>query len=413
MVRKVLLLTCVGLLLGCASHRAQLGHEGSSLSELALAVKLAPSDVDARVRLGAALARAGQYRLALAQFDSALSLMPNYPWALYEKGQTLRVLGFAEEGKRLIRRAADSPQGAEVLARLGRELGRPFHIEQLTSGRYDHAFPSWFPDGRRIALQTNRTGNWELFVFDLASRSLTQLTDHPARDEAPCVSPDGRLLAFTSTRDSEPARDPRHQQREIYLLDVPSTQVRQLTRTHADDFHPVFSPNGARLFYVSAPPDDSGTRSVMFMSLDDPTPKPLTQPGEDCFAPAVSADGAFLLFVKEHQGRSLLCEMDLRTKRVRVVTDTLGVKAAPSFSPDGATIAFAAKDGGKYDLYLIGRDGSNLQQLTNDQAIDGHPHFSPDGKRLVFHSNRTGTFQLYLVELTRPPSVEELQDFFE
>ncbi|MCR4438362.1 MAG: hypothetical protein QHJ34_04880 [bacterium] len=413
MMRSVLLLACVGLVLGCASHQPQLGHGDSSLSELALAVKLAPHDVDARVRLGQALAGAGQYRLAVAQFDSALSLMPDYPWALYEKGQTLRALGFAAEGKRLIRRAVDSPQGAEVLARLGRQLGRPFHIEQLTSGPHDHAFPSWFPDGRRIAVQTNRTGNWEIFVLDLASGSLTQLTEHPARDEAPCAARDGRLVAFTSTRDSQPARDPRQQQREIYLLDVPSRHVRQLTRSHADDFHAVFSPDGARLFYVSTPLGETGTRSVMSMQLDDLTPITLTQPGEDCFAPEVSADGGFLLFVKEHEGRSLLCEMDLAKKRVRVVTDTLGVKAAPAFSPDGTTIAFAAKDRGKYDLYLIRRDGGNLQQLTNDQAIDGHPRFSPDGKRLVFHSNRTGTFQLYLVELTRPPSVEELQDFFQ
>jgi len=411
-MRRVLVLLLASVIAGCASQRPQLAGPSSSLNELLLTVKLAPEDVDARVKLGAAYARLGQYRAAVAQLDSVLSRFPDYPPALYEKGHALRALGLTAEGKRLIHRAVTSAQGGELLARLARELGRPYHVEQLTSGRHDHAFPAWFPDGRRIVLQSNRTGNWELFVLEVESRQLSQLTDHPARDEGPTVCRGGQLLAFTSTRDSEISRDVQLPPREIYLYNLESRELRRLTRSPGDDFHPVLSPDCARLFYVSAPANGECTRRVISLDLRDLGSHPITELNADCYAPEVSPDGACLLFVREEAGRSLLCELHLKSRRVRVVADTLGSKASPSYSPDGRSIVFVAKSEANYDLYLIGRDGKGLTQLTNDAAVEGQPRFSPDGKSIVFHSNRTRHFQLYLMDLTRTPAMGELEDFF-
>ncbi len=412
MRRASLFVALILVLASCASQRPRPEGGGGSLNELLLAVKLAPEDVEARVRLGVAYARSGLYRQAVAEFDSALLRVPNYPLALYEKGQTLRALGLNAEGKSLIIRAVQSAQGDELLARLARELGRPFHIEQLTSGRAAHAFASWLPDGQRLVIQSHRGGDWDLYLLDLRTRALTRLTDHPARDEAPFASQDGRLLAFTSTRDSEALSHSRYQPREIYLYALETREIRRLTSTHSDDFHPVLAPQGHTLFFVSAPPHPNARRTVMALDMASLAVRPVTDPNADSFAPAVSPDGAFLLFVREEEDRSLLCEMDLRAGRTRVITDTLGVKASPSFSPDGTQIVFAAKDRGQYDLYLIARDGSNLLRLTHDEAVDGHPRFSPDGRWLVFHSDRSRTFQLYLMGLTRPPGIEQLQDLW-
>ncbi|MDZ7413569.1 MAG: tetratricopeptide repeat protein [candidate division KSB1 bacterium] len=395
---------------GCASRQPQHGGTGTSLNELVLSVKLAPEDVDARVRLGVAYARLGQLRQAVAQFDSALKRAPEYPPALYEKGQTLRTLGLHSEGKNLILRAVRSPAGGELLARLARELGRPFHIEQLTTGRYHHAFATWFPDGQRLALQSNRGGNWDLYVLNIRTGALTRLTEHPGRDEAPFVSHDGSVLVFTSTRDSEPFADPRLQQREIYLYALDKSQVKRLTTTHTDDFHPVLDPQGHTLFFVSA--QSEKRRTLMALDLTRRTTRPVTGPDVDSFGPAVSPDGAFLLFVQEENGRSLLCELELRTGRISILTDALGAKASPCYSPDGKQIVFAAKDNGRYDLFLMARDGTALLRLTDDEAIDGHPRFSPEGDRIVFHSDRTRVFQLYLIDLTRPPAIEELEELF-
>lgn len=412
-MRKWLVLLLAGMVLGCASRQPQSDKATSSLQELLLAVKLAPDDVDARVRLGVTYAHLGKYRAAVAEFDSVLSRFPDYPPALYEKGQTLRALGFAAEGKRLIRRAVTLPEGSGLRARLARELGRPFHIEQLTSGRYDNAFPAWFPDGRRITFQSNRTGNWELFVLDLTTGALAQLTEHPARDEGPALCRGGGLLAFTSTRDAEPSADTHLPPREIYLYDLQSQGLLRLTTSHVDDFHPVLSPDCTTLFYVSAADSKEGRHKVMALDLRDGRSRPLTDLGADCLAPDVSPDGAFLLFLQKQGKRSLLCEMHLKTRQTRIVTDTLGVKASPAYSPDGQSIVFAAENGKSYDLFLIRRDGRNLVQLTNDAAADGYPRFAPDGRRIAFHSNRTRSFQLYLIDMDTVPTIGELQDFFE
>lgn len=62
-------------------------------------------------------------------------------------------------------------------------------------------YPAFSPDGTRIAFSGALGNNYELFVADLASGSVTRLTDSPGHDNWPAWSPDGTTIAFTSVRD--------------------------------------------------------------------------------------------------------------------------------------------------------------------------------------------------------------------
>ena len=74
--------------------------------------------------------------------------------------------------------------------------------------------PSWSPDGRYIAFESERDGNWEIYVMDSDGSNPRRLTDHPAEDKYPSWSPDGRHIAFQSSRD--------HGNYEIYVMDIAS-----------------------------------------------------------------------------------------------------------------------------------------------------------------------------------------------
>ena len=96
-------------------------------------------------------------------------------------------------------------------------------VERLTNGEGEASNPSWNPDGQHIAFSWTRgyaTGNFNLFLMDVATRQFDQLTHSEGRNENPSWAPDGRHLVFMSTRGGS------HQ---IYTMLADGSQVHQLT----------------------------------------------------------------------------------------------------------------------------------------------------------------------------------------
>jgi TolB protein len=96
-------------------------------------------------------------------------------------------------------------------------------VERLTNGEGEASNPSWHPNGDVIAFAWTRgyaTGNFNIFVMDVASRRFDQLTHSEGRNENPSWAPDGRHLVFMSTRNGS---------QQIYSMVADGKGVRQLT----------------------------------------------------------------------------------------------------------------------------------------------------------------------------------------
>jgi Tol biopolymer transport system component len=72
-------------------------------------------------------------------------------------------------------------------------------LTSTTRGRGDLG-AVYSPDDRSIAFSSDRSGNEEVYVLNLVSKTLSKLTDNPARDAEPAFSPDGTAVAFVSSR---------------------------------------------------------------------------------------------------------------------------------------------------------------------------------------------------------------------
>jgi Tol biopolymer transport system component len=84
----------------------------------------------------------------------------------------------------------------------------------------DDGFVAWSPDGERIAFRSHNDDNWDLYVIDLDSSTLTRLTDNPGDDFDQSWSPDGWHIAFNSDRDGNI---------EIYTVDAAGNGLTRLT----------------------------------------------------------------------------------------------------------------------------------------------------------------------------------------
>jgi dipeptidyl aminopeptidase/acylaminoacyl peptidase len=79
-------------------------------------------------------------------------------------------------------------------------------VVNITNNEADDEFPSWSPDGNRIAFQSTRGGSLEIFLINPSGGDLVNLTNHPARDFTAAWSPDGNRIAFSSDRYGGPDR---------------------------------------------------------------------------------------------------------------------------------------------------------------------------------------------------------------
>jgi Tol biopolymer transport system component len=203
----------------------------------------------------------------------------------------------------------------------------------LTPHDHTNLAPRWSRRAR-LLFQSDREGNPDIYV------GRRRLTDDPAKDGEPAPSPDGREIAFVSTRDGN---------REIYVMRADGAKQRRLTRNQARDEWPGWSPGGG----------------IVFQS---------------------DRDGDFDLYVMNPDG-----------SRLRRLTHVRGDERTPAWSPNGSMVAFASDRAGSSDLYVVRADGSGLRRLTRSAGEDFAPAWSPDGRLLVFGSDRDGRDQLFVV----------------
>lgn len=241
--------------------------------------------------------------------------------------------------------------------------------------------PSWAPDRSFVVFESDAdqafsdVWRWEPGG---ATRRLTT-TENGAFE--PVVSPDGRRVAFVSTRDGNP---------EIYVMAADGSAPRRLTDWRRDDITPVWAPDGERLAFLRR--EQGGERLfVLAVPRDDGPPGErrvvATVEGEKLKHADVawSPDGTRLAYTVHrpkqapHVAVTVVADGRDPADGGTVVVSPPGLRATmPSWSPDGRYLALAATAGdpAALDLYAIRLGDGAWARLTDDPAPDWLPRWT-------------------------------------
>ena len=147
-------------------------------------------------------------------------------------------------------------------------------VETLEPGLNGLQSPSWAPDGRRIVFTGLLGGISDLYVWELATGDVRQLTDDRYAQLHPAWSPDGRAIAYAT--DAGPQTD-LHDLAigplRIELLDLATDERRRLPGQEGFAINPAWSPDGRTLAYLST---RTGTFNVFLQDVEGGEPRQLT-----------------------------------------------------------------------------------------------------------------------------------------
>jgi TolB protein len=253
------------------------------------------------------------------------------------------------------------------------------HIPQLISNGVGRTTCSYFmPGDSTILYASTRSGgdacppdperrtdgkylwplyaDFDIYIANLKGDIIDTLIKSPGYDAEATVSPNGKMIVFTSDRTGD---------LELYTCDIHGKKVRQVTFGLGYDGGAFFSPDNKKLVFRASRPK---------------TPEAIKE-YKDLLKEGLVAPTAMEIYT---------CNVD--GSELTQITQLGKANWAPFFHPSGKKIIFSSNHAGShgfnFNLYMVNLDGSGLEQITYDPVFDAFPMFSFDGKKLIFSSNR-------------------------
>jgi hypothetical protein len=217
--------------------------------------------------------------------------------------------------------------------------------QYLTTGPEAGRDLSFAPDGDRIAAFGRHERGRKLLIFSARGGGLLErIAVAPDVPMSPAWSPSGNEIVFSAIEGNS---------RDIFLLDMKTKAVRNLTNDPAYDQAPVFSPDGKYVYHAKIV---GGRSKIVRFPLDDPGKIEQVTWGEGSDEdPAFSPDGKRLYYASSRGGIYNVYGQDLASGEIVQYTDVIGAALGPaSFTgPDGQEkVVFSGYQGSRFQLYM-------------------------------------------------------------
>jgi Tol biopolymer transport system component len=276
--------------------------------------------------------------------------------------------------------AAWSPDGSQ-LAFIGERDGQfQVWLTDADGGQprplthFDPGFKSlaWSPEGDALVLETDSLQE-QLYLLEIRGGALRELTPEAGRHVRPTWSPDGSQIAFLSNRATDPTAF------DLYVMDRYGWNPHRLTdqAPATSSWFPWWSADGRHI----------ALGSISWISSDDlflvdvvsGEVRQLTEPGADAAAPVWSPDGGQLAYETRYGGGFWkIAVYDVLRGQVRTLPRTQGDQRRAAWSLDGRQVMYIGNEGRNWDIYQVDVAGAApARRLTRERSIDFAPVWRP------------------------------------
>ena len=236
-----------------------------------------------------------------------------------------------------------------------------------------------------IVFVSDRTGASQLHVMTGNGDVIQLLATTPGPKTDPVISPDGRKVVFTLGNIDAGSSSP------LWIVNSDGTGLKQLTFDGANDMRPTWSPDGARIAFVST---RDGNAEIYVMNADGTGQTNITNDTTDDDTPSWSPDGTKILFTSSRNtlgsGQSEIYTM---TPAGESVTPVL-VGYNPEWSPTGTRFLFERAS----QIWISSvPDTSATRQVTSSAEFHFTPGWSPDESKLVYASSVSGNEEIWTI----------------
>lgn len=225
-------------------------------------------------------------------------------------------------------------------------------------------------------------------------------------------SPDGSMLAYTDVRDD--GLD------GLFVLDLATGEVLDLSEGLADAAKPAWSPDGTRIAFTGL---DRATGYDIYVVGSDGTGRvPITAEADNgvdgAHMPAWSPDGSRIAFAVDRYDEATETEdhgivvVDASGGNEFRLTNSLDEQ--PVWSPDGSRLAFVRKATDAIELYVVNADGSGERRISGEGISTSLPSWSPEESRLLFGTRdlQTSNLGIVVVDVENGDSRSLLEDAY-
>lgn len=238
----------------------------------------------------------------------------------------------------------------------------------------------------RIAYVQKQGKRFELRVADADGQNPSTVVRSNEPVISPMFSPDGARLAYVSFEDKKPV---------VYVQSLQDGSRRKTAAFKGSNSAPAWAPDGKRLAVVLTRDEAS---QIYLINADGSGLSRLTQGGNIDTEPAFSPDGQTVYFTSDRGGSPQIYRVATTGGEPKRVTFSSSYNVSPTISPDGKLLAYIGRDEGRFRVMLLDLSSGQTRALT-DSARDESPSFSPNGQAVLYATVQAGRGVLGTVSL--------------
>ena len=364
------------------------GRHDEAIALLAQVIAADERNPKARVLMGQAHESLENYDRAIRHLKAAIRLYVAHPedraMARLQLAKIYLRLGVRKEGVNQLRAIVHSTSDNAIIQQVTGLVSDAYQVVQITQGNPANYSPNFSPDGKQIAFASSRLGNSEIYLMDVNGNNLQQVTFTPDfNEDTPRFLGDSRYLVHS--------REPKSAGEVQIVL-------------QSDGTTPVYT--GIYATHL----DRNVTQELLPLGLG--VRVPCLSPDWKRVVYEASRDRNLDLYTLDLNDINLEDLKDMVIVPIRI-TDSEADEGNPTFFPDGKRIAFvsAGPEGTGprrvapglnkplHQIYTINIDGSNEKHLNPNPYDCYSPVIAPDGKTIAFVSGRMDDIEIYLMDI--------------